>query len=85
MTRPEDVRTVHDALPVGDEELRRAEGTTRRFGGYSHFGEPRSAGPTSISGDASVRPEPGIHRSYGLHERWLESAGRACRSARRGS
>jgi pimeloyl-ACP methyl ester carboxylesterase len=38
MTRPEDVQSIYDALPVDDKELHWIEGTDRRFDGYNYFG-----------------------------------------------
>jgi hypothetical protein len=38
MTRPEDVQSIYDALPVEDKELHWIEGTDRRFDGYNYFG-----------------------------------------------
>lgn len=38
MTRPEDVQSIYDALPVEDNELYWIEGTGRRFDGYNFFG-----------------------------------------------
>ncbi len=38
MTRPEDVQSIYDALPVEDKELYWIEGTDRRFDGYNFFG-----------------------------------------------
>lgn len=38
MTRPEDVQSIYDALPVQDKELYWIEGTDRRFDGYNFFG-----------------------------------------------
>ncbi|MFC9154710.1 hypothetical protein ACFTT0_06970 [Streptomyces bauhiniae] len=37
MTRPEDVQSIYDAIPV-EEKLVWIEGTTRRFDGYNYFG-----------------------------------------------
>ncbi len=39
MTRPEDVQSIYDAIPVEDKKLHWIEGTTRRFDGYNYFGE----------------------------------------------
>ncbi|GAF44324.1 hypothetical protein RW1_012_01430 [Rhodococcus wratislaviensis NBRC 100605] len=38
MTRPEDVQSIYDRLPVEDKELYWIEGTDRRFDGYNFFG-----------------------------------------------
>ena len=38
MTRPEDVQSIYEALPVEDKELHWIEGTDRRFDGYNYFG-----------------------------------------------
>ena len=38
MTRPEDVQSIFDALPVADKELHWIHGTDRRFDGYNYFG-----------------------------------------------
>lgn len=38
MTRPDDVQSIYDALPVKDKKLHWIEGTTRRFDGYNYFG-----------------------------------------------
>jgi esterase/lipase len=38
MTRPEDVQSIYDAIPV-EKKLHWIEGTTRRFDGYNYFGE----------------------------------------------
>jgi uncharacterized protein len=39
MTRPEDVQSICDAIPVEQKKLVWIEGTTRRFDGYNYFGE----------------------------------------------
>lgn len=39
MTRPEDVQSIYDAIPVNAKKLVWIEGTTQRFSGYNHFGE----------------------------------------------
>jgi len=39
MTRPEDVRAVHDAIPVEDKKMVWIHGTDRRFDGYNYFSE----------------------------------------------
>ena len=39
MTRPEDVQSIYDAIPVKEKTLVWIEGTTRRFDGYNYFGE----------------------------------------------
>jgi uncharacterized protein len=39
MTRPEDVQSIYDAIPVEAKKLLWIEGTTRRFDGYNYFGE----------------------------------------------
>lgn len=39
MTRPEDVQSIYDALPVEDKRLHWIEGTSRRFDGYKYFGQ----------------------------------------------
>ena len=39
MTRPEDVQSIYDAIPVQEKKLVWIEGTTRRFDGYNYFGE----------------------------------------------
>ena len=38
MTRPEDVQSIYDALPVEDKQLYWIEGTDKRFEGYNFFG-----------------------------------------------
>jgi hypothetical protein len=38
MTRPEDVQSIYDALPVDEKELYWIRGTDRRFDGYNFFG-----------------------------------------------
>ncbi|GAC66859.1 alpha/beta hydrolase family protein [Gordonia soli] len=38
MTRPDDVQSIFDALPVEEKELYWIEGTDRRFDGYNFFG-----------------------------------------------
>ena len=37
-SRPEDVQTTYDLLPVEDKKLFWIEGTTKRFDGYNYFG-----------------------------------------------
>jgi uncharacterized protein len=39
MTRPEDVQSIYDAIPVAEKKLVWIEGTTRRFDGYNYFGK----------------------------------------------
>lgn len=39
MTRPEDVQSIYDAIPIEEKKLVWIEGTTRRFDGYNYFGE----------------------------------------------
>ncbi|MET8811634.1 alpha/beta hydrolase [Streptomyces sp. NPDC004549] len=39
MTRPEDVQSIYDAIPVEEKKLVWIEGTTRRFDGYNYFGQ----------------------------------------------
>jgi uncharacterized protein len=39
MTRPDDVQSIYDAIPVEDKELHWIEGTDRRFDGYNYFGQ----------------------------------------------
>ncbi len=39
MTRPEDVQSIYDAIPVEDKKLVWIEATTRRFDGYNYFGK----------------------------------------------
>jgi uncharacterized protein len=38
MTRPEDVQSIYDALPVEEKELHWIAGTDQRFEGYNFFG-----------------------------------------------
>lgn len=38
MTRPDDVQSIYDAIPVKDKELYWIRGTDRRFDGYNFFG-----------------------------------------------
>ena len=38
MTRPEDVQSIYDAIPIEEKKLVWIEGTTRRFDGYNYFG-----------------------------------------------
>ena len=38
-SRPEDVQTTYDLLPIEDKKLFWIEGTTRRFDGYNYFGD----------------------------------------------
>lgn len=39
MTRPEDVQSIYDALPVADKDRHWITGTDRRFEGYNYFGQ----------------------------------------------
>lgn len=39
MTRPEDVQSIYDAIPIEEKKFVWIEGTTRRFDGYNYFGE----------------------------------------------
>lgn len=38
MTRPEDVQSIYDAIPIEEKKFVWIEGTTRRFDGYNYFG-----------------------------------------------
>ena len=44
MTRPTDVQTMFDDIPISDKELLWIEGTTKRWDGYTYF----ARNPTKI-------------------------------------
>jgi uncharacterized protein len=37
MTRPRDVQSIYDAIPVEEKKLVWIQGTTRRFDGYNYL------------------------------------------------
>lgn len=37
LTRPSDVQTIYDNIPIGEKKLSWIEGSTRRWDGYSYF------------------------------------------------
>jgi uncharacterized protein len=39
MTRPEDVQSIYDAIPVEEKKLVWIRETTRRIDGYNYFGK----------------------------------------------